>query len=740
MYHYQENIVDSNGTALNGWSIGLYAVGGDPATAAAITIYSDRAGTTPIPGGTVRAVTKGYVNFYLPAGTYSRRYYDSTGTYRYSITDSDLGPDSTLATDLASSATGKGAALVKLETGNSVQDYADGFGMFNPTTQTQALSRAFETNRALIAANGTTDDTTAVTAFETAATAYATGATLTIQTPQLIFGPRPYKLGSITKISYAWRGQGADNTKLYFNGSAGADFITQGLTNGGANSAAILRDMTLVGGTCGAVYKIPAQITGSQFGCDDRVQIENVRFQQGTKQLYLDDWVNAHFNRLRFDNWAECALYMKPKLNRNQSSFNLSNFTCDSASGGSIITTAEAFCKLDFSAISPTQSVGIIKFSDARMEFNQYPFIGNSSVFEITIPSGSARNAEIILDGLTIQNTRTVFTGTATIDNGAGAAGTTLTVTAVTSVTVTGSISGTVLTITGVTSGTLGSGQVISGTGITAGTTITAQTSGTTGGVGTYTVSVSQTVSSTTITSVPLLAVGDVVVGTNVAAGTVITGVGTGTGGVGTYTVSISQLAASGTINTRGVRYLFYRSASGSAQAERYCLRDVQLNGIGSMFGGDYPTWMKSIPLGNWLWLMGDSSNGFIGLRTLSSGATGLEFFGPTTSTVIRSIKVPGTDLFDRVQERPDVVASGTGAVAPTVMLRWSGKTGWTIPTGSLSRADAPAGISTGASAGYVQSEANAMLLRLATLEQRLNAVITDLHVSGSGSHGLLRP
>ena len=65
---------------------------------------------------------------------------------------------------------------------------------------------------------------------------------------------------------------------------------------------------------------------------------------------------------------------------------------------------------------------------------------------------------------------------------------------------VTGSIAGTTLTISAVTSGTVYVGAQISGTGVTAGTTITALGTGT-GGTGTYTVSASQTVSSTTITT-----------------------------------------------------------------------------------------------------------------------------------------------------------------------------------------------------------------------------------------------
>ncbi|MBR0346035.1 MAG: hypothetical protein IJI03_12335 [Rudaea sp.] len=66
---------------------------------------------------------------------------------------------------------------------------------------------------------------------------------------------------------------------------------------------------------------------------------------------------------------------------------------------------------------------------------------------------------------------------------------------------VTGAIAATTLTVSGVTSGTLGPGQVLTGTGVTAGTVIVAQTGGTPGGSGTYTVSPTQTVASTAITA-----------------------------------------------------------------------------------------------------------------------------------------------------------------------------------------------------------------------------------------------
>jgi len=58
---------------------------------------------------------------------------------------------------------------------------------------------------------------------------------------------------------------------------------------------------------------------------------------------------------------------------------------------------------------------------------------------------------------------------------------------------------GTVMTVSAVSSGTILNGMTISGTGVTAGTKIAAQVSGTTGGVGVYTVDTSQEVASITI-------------------------------------------------------------------------------------------------------------------------------------------------------------------------------------------------------------------------------------------------
>jgi hypothetical protein len=135
----------------------------------------------------------------------------------------------------------------------------------------------------------------------------------------------------------------------------------------------------------------------------------------------------------------------------------------------------------------------------------------------------------------------------------------------------TGSISGTTLTVTAVSAGTIIVDQEITGGSVTAGTKITAQLTGTAGGIGTYTVSISQTRSSASMTGTFVLAsttltikstkltvsavasgtlaVGQFLTGTGIDFGTSITALGTGSGGVGTYTLNAGQAFASTTIS-----------------------------------------------------------------------------------------------------------------------------------------------------------------------------------------------
>ena len=135
---------------------------------------------------------------------------------------------------------------------------------------------------------------------------------------------------------------------------------------------------------------------------------------------------------------------------------------------------------------------------------------------------------------------------------------------------VTASIVDNVMTVTAVGSGTVVAGATISGTNVVSGTTVARQLTGTTGGVGTYSVSIAQTVASTTVSGTygtmtvtavasGTLAIGQVLGGANVTAASFITAFGTGTGGTGTYIVSPTQTAASATVTATGaVETKFY--------------------------------------------------------------------------------------------------------------------------------------------------------------------------------------
>ena len=140
------------------------------------------------------------------------------------------------------------------------------------------------------------------------------------------------------------------------------------------------------------------------------------------------------------------------------------------------------------------------------------------------------------------------------------ASGTASTIAAATAISCTGSITGNVLTVTATSTGTIVPGAILTGSGVATGTQVTAQLSGTAGGVGTYSVNIpDQAVASTTIggtygtltvggTVTGTFVVGATLSGSGVTAGTTIWGLGTGSGGAGTYIVSPSQTASSTTI------------------------------------------------------------------------------------------------------------------------------------------------------------------------------------------------
>lgn len=132
-----------------------------------------------------------------------------------------------------------------------------------------------------------------------------------------------------------------------------------------------------------------------------------------------------------------------------------------------------------------------------------------------------------------------------------------------------------ILTVSAVSSGTIVPGAIISGTGIVTGTQIVAQLSGTTGGVGTYSVSLAQNVASTTVsgtygtltiggTVTGTFGVNQLVTGSGIAAGTTITALGTGVGGAGTYIVNLTQTITSQAIGSNSGTASAFFVANGS--------------------------------------------------------------------------------------------------------------------------------------------------------------------------------
>ena len=117
-------------------------------------------------------------------------------------------------------------------------------------------------------------------------------------------------------------------------------------------------------------------------------------------------------------------------------------------------------------------------------------------------------------------------------------------------------ITGTNLVITGPVSGAFAPGQIVSGPGVTVPTTIVSQSSGTTGGAGTYVITPTQQPASATLASVSggiltidaagtntgTFAIGQQISDTfSILSGVDIIALGTGTGGAGTYNVSGTQ-------------------------------------------------------------------------------------------------------------------------------------------------------------------------------------------------------
>lgn len=143
----------------------------------------------------------------------------------------------------------------------------------------------------------------------------------------------------------------------------------------------------------------------------------------------------------------------------------------------------------------------------ANVLFAQYPTAnvgaylrgGDISIISLTTLQGYSGVLTVTIDGTVDTSSSISLTAATSFSDAAQIINTALAVNGPTAASVTGAISGTTLTVSAVSSGTLSVGQQVTGAGITSDTYITALETGT-GGTGTYTVSQTQTVSSETLT------------------------------------------------------------------------------------------------------------------------------------------------------------------------------------------------------------------------------------------------
>lgn len=148
----------------------------------------------------------------------------------------------------------------------------------------------------------------------------------------------------------------------------------------------------------------------------------------------------------------------------------------------------------DILFMKPGHSETISSATALNLSYSDLAIIGlgggaNRPLF--TLDTGTSTTVNVTGDNISIQNCQFVanFAAIASAFTHAQAS-------------VTGALSGGVLTVSAVGSGTLYVGNKLSGTGMNANTVITGQLTGTTGGVGTYSVTGSQTLASGTITTV----------------------------------------------------------------------------------------------------------------------------------------------------------------------------------------------------------------------------------------------
>lgn len=138
---------------------------------------------------------------------------------------------------------------------------------------------------------------------------------------------------------------------------------------------------------------------GTRETIDTSNRMNECDFYGGYVQIKIDQWVNIHWDHLRFDRWKTWAIQATPISTNNLSTFRLGQFSFDSQ--GTVGT--EGFMFLDLSANPP--NIGTLHFQDARMEVNQN-WGGRQGVVVAKVPAAAAnpRPVKIEFENITYQD------------------------------------------------------------------------------------------------------------------------------------------------------------------------------------------------------------------------------------------------------------------------------------------------------------------------------------------------
>ena len=385
--------------------------------------------------------------------------------------------------------------------------------------------------------------------------------------------------------------------------------------------------------------------------------------------------------------------------------------------------------------------------------FSGYLSTGTPGTLAVTSVTSGTIAIGMVLSGSGVTAGTTIIGGSGTswtisTSQTAGTSSSPITITGVSGITFSATIGGTTIAI-GTPTGVIAIGDLITGAGVTPGTIILAQTSGSTGGAGNYTINISQTVTpavtmtastptvftgsiSTTTLTVTGITNGSIFAGmlitsgALISSGTLITALGTGTGGIGTYTINNTQTVPSNTIYgyqvpvvtaTAATTFLTLTGVVSGALNPGTLLTGTGVaanTSIINQTAGSYRVNITHSATGNQI-ITGISPTGMI--TSVTGAISGYDFtFSAATLTIPFG---------------PGFVLSGTNILAGTTILYQNATTN--IYTLNQSIAISPATTITGITPAIMTGSISGTSLSVSARNTTGNPIMSGMYLSGLG-------